>query len=269
MLTQQFKVRSFQKIDLEGVYHSLMTSEPIKIVKTQYNSWPLGRLPAEFQRPEPEMIRQDGYDWHDPRDIVGMFEEKLAQFANSRYAVVTDCASNALFLCLKYRQASGEVVLPAHTYVSVPMQILHAGCHPRFEDTEWSGIYELKPWSIFDSAARFTKGMYVKGDALQVLSFQIKKRLPIGRGGAILTDSKDAYDWLKLASYDGRDLELPYDHDQHVSAIGWHFYMTPEDAARGIWLMDRIPEENPDTMDWNHYPDIRKWAPFARHSGKH
>jgi len=238
-------------------------SENIKNSKTNYNSWPLGKLPLEFQRPEPNLIKDDGYLWQDPREIVSMFEEKLAKYANSKYAVVTDCASNALFLSLKYRRASGQVIIPANTYVSVPMQIVHAGCQPQFEFTEWSGVYELRPWNIFDSAARFTKGMYVKGDALQVLSFQIKKRLPIGRGGAILTDSEDAYRWLKLASYDGRDLQLPYDHPAHVESIGWHFYMTPEDAARGIWLMDRIPEKNPDMMDWSHYPDVREWPVFA------
>lgn len=245
-----------------------MTEKLKETFKNNYNSWPLGKLPAEFQRPEPQLIKDDGYLWQDPRDIVGLFEEKLAQYSNSKYAVVTDCASNALFLSLKYRQASGEVVIPAHTYVSVPMQIVHAGCQPRFEDIPWSGIYELKPWNIFDSAARFTRNMYVQSDALQVLSFQIKKRLPIGKGGAILTDSDEAYRWLKLASYDGRDLHLPYDHENHVKSFGWHFYMTPEDAARGIWLMDRIPDESPDMMDWTHYPDIRKWLPFTNPPGK-
>lgn len=245
-----------------------MNKETPKTTQIHYNSWPLGKLPSEFQRPEPQLIREDGYQWQDPREIISLFENKLAEYSNSKYAVVTDCASNALFLSLKYRQASGEVVIPAHTYVSVPMQIVHAGCQPRFEDIPWSGIYELKPWNIFDSAARFTRNMYVQSDALQVLSFQIKKRLPIGKGGAILTDSDEAYRWLKLASYDGRDLHLPYDHENHVKSFGWHFYMTPEDAARGIWLMDRIPDESPDMMDWTHYPDIRKWLPFTNPPGK-
>jgi dTDP-4-amino-4,6-dideoxygalactose transaminase len=166
-------------------------------------------------------------------------------------------------LCLKYRQAQGEVVIPARTYVSVPMQVIHSGCQPTFEDLDWSGLYELKPWNIYDSAARFTKNMYVQGDALQVLSFQIKKRLPIGRVGAILTNSKVAYEWLKLATYDGRNLDLPYDHVDHVQTLGWHFYMTPEDAARGIWLMDRIAEDNADTMDSKHYPDLRSMKIFG------
>lgn len=191
-----------------------------------------------------------------------MFENKLADYSGAKYAVAVDCASNALFLCLKYRKATGEVTLPARTYVSVPMQIIHAGCTPVFEDFEWSGVYELRPWDIFDSAARFTEGMYLGGESLQVLSFQIKKRIPIGRGGAILTNSKEAFEWLKLASYDGRDLETPYDSVDHIRGIGWHFYMTPEDAARGIWLMDRVPRINDDTMNSSNYPDLRSLNVF-------
>jgi dTDP-4-amino-4,6-dideoxygalactose transaminase len=236
-----------------------MSTNPDTFVSSRYNSWPLGKLPQEFQRQEPMLIRQDGYVWDDPRDIVEIFEKKLALYAGSRFAVATDCASNALFLALKFRNASGEVQIPAQTYISVAMQIIHAGCVPRLVDIEWSGIYELSPLNVFDSAARFTRDMYVHRDALQILSFQIKKRLPIGRGGAILTDSKEAYDWLKLATYDGRDLSSPYDSIEHVRMLGWHYYMTPEDAARGIWLMDRIPEVNEDTMASINYPDLRPW----------
>lgn len=232
-------------------------------INSHYNSWPLGRLPKEFQRPEPDRLKELGYEWSDPRDIVLMFERKLAEYAGSKYAVSTDCASNALFLCLKYSAAEGVISIPRNTYVSVPMQILHAGCNLEFRDEKWSGVYQLNPYQIFDSAARFTEGMYIGGEALQILSFQIKKRLPIGRGGAILTNSLDAYRWLKLASYDGRDLETPYDSADHISSLGWHYYMTPEDAARGILLMDQLPIVNPDTMDSAHYPDLSLYKVFA------
>lgn len=221
-----------------------------------YNSWPLGRLPVAWQRPEPELIRHLGYIWDDPRDIIGIFEEKLAKYAGSKYAVVVDCDSNALFLSLKYRNATGEISIPKRTYVSVPMQIIHAGCTPILRDDEWSGLYELNPLDIYDSAVRFTENMYVGGNALQVLSFQIKKRVPIGRGGAILTDDAEAYRWLKLSTYDGRDMTTPYTDPNHVKKLGWHFYMTPEDAARGIWLMDQLPAVNPDTGNHENYPDL-------------
>jgi len=228
--------------------------------KHSYNPWPLGALPDEFKRKEPELILQQGYHWDDPRDIVDIFESKLARYSGSKYAVVTDSCSNALFLALTVSNVRNqEIEIPSQTYVSVPFQIHHAGAKPKYVDLQWSGIYQLGETNVWDSAARFTKDMYVGGGGLQCLSFQIKKRLPIGRGGAILTDSLEIYKKLKLLSYDGRDLLLPYSDTNHVSQIGWHMYMTPEDAARGILLMDMLPERNDDTMTWNHYPDLRQW----------
>lgn len=145
------------------------------------------------------------------------------------------------------------------------MQIIHAGFVPVFEPRKWAGAYELGQLGVIDGAARFTSGMFEGGDSLHTLSFQIKKRLPIGRGGAILTDDKEAFDWLKLASYDGRNLKTPYDSSDHISMLGWHYYMTPEDAARGILLMDQLNHENPDTMDFSHYPDLSKLGVFSNY----
>ena len=223
-----------------------------------YNSWPLGALPEHLQRPEPKQLLEMGYSWDDPRDIVTIFEHKLAAYAGSKYCVVLDCCSNGLFLALKAKGISQTTIeIPSQTYASVPMQILHSGNEVSFSELQWSGIYQLGSTNIWDSAARFTKGMYVGDGALQVLSFQIKKRLPIGRGGAVLTDSESLFSELKLLSYDGRDLSTPYTDENHIKRLGYHFYMTPEDAARGIIIMDGLEDHNPDTMDWQHYPDLR------------
>ena len=221
-----------------------------------YNSWPLGAIPKELLRPELDQVRELGYHWDDPRDVIDIFEKKVAKFAGCKYGITVDCCSNGLFLCLKFLNASGEVTIPNRTYASVPMQILHSGCQVRFEDIKWRGVYQLSPYPIYDSAVRWTKDMFLGGDdTLQVISFQHKKRVPIGRGGMILTNSKSAYDWLKRSSYDGRDLSGSYMTDE-FSTLGWHMYMTPEDAARGILIMDQVPKVNDDSGGWNNYSDL-------------
>lgn len=230
--------------------------------KITYNPWPLGKLPKEWQRKEPDLLKEKGYHWSDPRDIVTMFEDKLATFTGAPYVVTTDCCTHGIHLVLEYfatlfsHNPQPILTIPKRTYISIPMTIKHTNFFDfTFEDLEWQGQYQIKPLPVWDSAVRFTKDMYIK-DQVQVLSFQIKKRIPIGRGGAILTNDYNMYKWLKLASYDGRDLETEYMSPQHVTQIGWHYYMTPEDAARGILLMDQIPEINEDTGGSSNYFDL-------------
>ena len=226
----------------------------------KYEAWPLGRLRKEWQRTELEDVKSIGYDWDDPRDVVDAFEEEVAKLTGSKYAVAVDCCSHGLFLSMKYLQCTGEISIPKRTWVSVPMQIRHAGCEPIFEDTEWSGAYQLKQYPIWDAAVRFTKDMYIP-DTLMVLSVQIKKILPIGRGGMILTDSKEAYDWLRKARIDGRNTTATYDAD-NVDMIGWHFYMTPEDAARGLIILNDLPEVKPDSCSHKNYIDVSEFEVF-------
>jgi dTDP-4-amino-4,6-dideoxygalactose transaminase len=223
------------------------------VSKFKYNPWPLGNISEDSQRPELKLLKFSGYDFDDPREVVELFETKVAKFAGSKYAVAVDCCSHGIFLSLKYLKATGTITIPSQTYISIPMQILHSGCKVQFEDINWEGMYQLKPFPVFDSAVRWNKGMFQGG--YQVLSFQIKKRIPIGRGGMILTDDKKAYDWLKKASYDFRDLTIPYPQNNY-EYLGWHYYMTPEDAARGILLMDKTPDFNEDIANWSNYPDV-------------
>lgn len=219
----------------------------------KYNPWPLGNIPESKQRPELELLKKAGYIFDDPREVVDLFEKRVAKFAGSDFAIAVDSCSHGLFLCLKYLNAEGEITIPKQTYVSVPMQILHANCKVRFEDEKWNGLYQLKPYPIFDSAVRWFKDMYNEG--FEVLSFQIKKRIPIGKGGMILTNDSSAAEWLRKARYDGRDLTIPYP-DNNYGILGWHYYMTPEDAARGMLLMDSTPEINSDIANWQNYPDL-------------
>ena len=221
-----------------------------------YNPWPMGKLPENFRRPEIDLVRNAGYEIDDARDTVTIFENKIADYAGSKYAVAVDSCTDALFLSLKYLKASGTITFPSRTYVSAPMSAVLAGCDVKFKDYNWSGIYYLDPFPIIDSAVRFTKDMYESG-SLQCLSFQIKKRLPIGKGGMILTDDPDADRWLRVASFEGRHLDQPYDKDE-FEMIGWNMYMTPEDAARGILLFDQLGDIHPDGCTQDDYHDLTK-----------
>ena len=187
-------------------------------------------------------------------EVVAEFENRVAAYAGARFAIAVDCCTHAIFLCCKYMEVS-EVTLPARTYCSVPMAVIQAGGTVKFEDSEWQGIYKLKPYPIYDGAKRFRRNMYQGG--LHCLSFHAKKILNIGRGGMILTDSKNAMEWLKMARYDGR-MGVPY-KDEKITMLGYHMYMTPEQAARGLTLLD-VHEEQPDQTE--DYPDLRTFQVF-------
>lgn len=189
-------------------------------------------------------------------DNVEHFESLVANYAGSKYAVAVDSCTNALFLSMQaFRYMNPDdntkhINLPSRTYLSVPMQVKHSGYHVEFTDLSWSGVYELDPLPIVDSAQRFTKNMYRNGyrGTLYCLSFHSKKILSIGRGGMILTDSLQYRDWLRAARYDGRSSIYYNDlNSTGVDNLGWHMYMTPEEAVRGIEQFYKTTEHNPDS----------------------
>jgi len=89
------------------------------------------------------------------------------------------------------------------------------------------------------------------------LSFHHKKTLKIGKGGAILTNDPEAVKWFKMARYEGRD------HiNDDISICGWNAYMTPEQAARGMTLLQTMPENNEDQLEVPPYRDLRTMPLF-------
>jgi len=195
---------------------------------------------------------------NNPYSIVKMFEEEVAAYTGARYAVAVDSCTNALFLCCTYLKV-GEVTLPKKTYLSVPGAVLHAGGEVVFEDLSWKGIYQLKPYPIYDSAKRLTSGMYIDG-TFMCLSFHIKKLLQIGKGGMILTDSEEAWEWFKKARYEGRS-EKNYKVDD-IDMLGWNMYMTPQSAAHGLALFQNYPEHVEDQGENGGYRDLTEFRVF-------
>ena len=199
---------------------------------------------------------------HNPYKIVKMFEEEIAYYTGAPYVVTVDSCTNALFLICKYLNVK-EVTIPSQTYLSVPQSIIHSGGEVIFDKrpktNHWKGIYQLKPYPIYDAAKRFTKDMYIKGSYMG-LSFHIKKQLPIWKGGAILCDDKEAFEWFKRARYEGRS-EKYYKEDD-ITFLGWNMYMTPQQAAHGLSMMQNYPEHKEDMQELNGYRDLTEFTVF-------
>jgi dTDP-4-amino-4,6-dideoxygalactose transaminase len=191
-----------------------------------------------------------------------MFEEEIANYTGAPYAVSIDSCTNALFLICKYLEVK-EVTIPSKTYLSVPQSIIHAGgtvvFDKRPETNHWKGMYQLKPYPIYDAAKRLTSGMYKPGTFMG-LSFHIKKQLPIWKGGMILTDNAEAADWFKKARYEGRS-EKYYKEDD-ITFNGWNMYMTPQQAAQGLAIFQNYPEHKEDLGEVNGYRDLTEFTVF-------
>ena len=209
-------------------------------------------------------LEKEGFNIQDPWDVVDAFEEKIAKYAGSKYAVSCDNCTNAMFMSLKYLNAQGIITLPKCTYLSVPALVIHAGCKIKFEDFEWSGVYKLNPYPVIDGATRFTRGMYIP-DTFHCLSFHIRKILPICKGGMILTDDSKAADWFRLARYEGRNNRVPHDSINDLDILGWNFYMPPEQAAKGILLFNKVGNNNEDCGGSWKYKDLSHYSSWSNH----
>lgn len=210
--------------------------------------------------------------------ITQDFEKELAKYTGAPYVICVDNQSNGLFLALYYwlnvKKGKGNIFtapltieVPKRTYPSVPCEVIHAGAKVRFTDVVGEtikGAYQLAPTNVWDSALRFTADMYIP-DSMMCISFTgAYKHFKLSKGGAILLDDLDTYNWLKKARFSGRS-ECSYHEDDFDDnpVIGWNFYMMPELSARGLLLIaqfynaDGTKKHNEDLE--LPYPDLSKF----------
>jgi len=155
-----------------------------------------------------------------------------------------------------------SVSMPRLSYVGVPAAILNAGYRRvNFRDEDWQGEYEFGEdgAGVWDSARRFTSGMYRSG-AMQCISFHAAKVLADTQGGAILHDNPEADAWLRRARFDGRTEGVDPKDDQ-VQLPSWHAYLSPDVAARLLWRLPALPKHNPD-LPRSDYPDLSTMKAF-------
>lgn len=211
-------------------------------------------------------------------DFVDIFEQKLCEYTGAKYAVCTDCCTNAILISVYLKQLldknirGGSLVIPSRTYMSVPMTLKLFGFKILFDCVDWTGNYSikhlddcgrLKDTNVIDSAVDFREYMFEgrKTDDLVCLSFQQKKRLNLGRGGAILTNNRHYYKLLKRMVHDGRNPKISHKEEiENYSKkviLGFHSYMEPEKAARGIQILNQ-PQILPEYVIHSslEYPDL-------------
>lgn len=204
-----------------------------------------------------------------PYLVIEELEQRLAEWCGAPYCVAVESGTAAIFLSLQYLKTTTElfnkenwydfIEIPKFTYPSTACSILHCGGRITFTDEKWEGEYELKPLNIWDAALRLKPNMYHGG--FQCLSGHIKKKLNIGRAGFILCEDKDAYEWLKLARFDGRE-PMPLQEQKEFTVLGWNMYLSPSDGARGIQLFE-IYKERGDYSDLK--VEDQKYCDLSKH----
>lgn len=196
------------------------------------------------------------------------FERLLAEYTGAPHVVVLDNNCNGIFLCLRYFHYHGphhnEISIRSHTYPGVPYAVRAAGYNVRFvkSNRELQGEYRLVPFPLWDSALRFTSGMYKEGQ-FQVLSFTGPfKTMKLGKAGAILCPTEEAATWLRRAAFSGRNM-VSYHDDVFDMPEGYNMYLPATIATLGVQLMQGVAQHNPDlTMT---YPDLSD----HKHTGFH
>lgn len=160
-------------------------------------------------------------------EIIKKFEEEIAKFYGTPYAVAVDCCTHAIELCLR-QQNIQHYTVPKRTYISVPFLANKLNIELDWRDEDWQDYYYLGRTNIIDAAVLWKKDSYIP-NTFMCVSFQYRKHLSLGRGGIILTDSEKDAIILKKMSYDGRLPNTPW-REQNIDTMGYHYYMTPEIA---------------------------------------
>lgn len=185
-------------------------------------------------------------------DVVTKFENKIAEFFGSSYAVAVDCCTHGVELCLRYTKAK-EINCPVRTYISIPFLSKKLNLKLQWDNDVWKDYYYVTP-DIIDAAVLWKKNSYIPSTYM-CISFQFQKHLSLGRGGIILTDDKQSAIDLKRLSYDGRHPDIPW-REQDIDMIGYHYYMNPEIAQIGLDKFDKAVDTPPREWKYEDWPDL-------------
>lgn len=224
-----------------------------------------------LRRNDFELLKKYGINFSETWEIVDHFEKLVAEFFGAPFAVATDCCTHAVELSTIVSGGANHVEIPRWTYMSIPMMFDKLGIPYTLTSLEWQDYYQIGSLPVYDAAVAWKQNSYLPG-TLMCLSFQFKKHLPIGRGGMILLDDKVKYERLQRLVRDGRNRKLLAYNDD-IQEFGYHYYMTPEDAARGIDLFYQVKDQPRLTgsisspQGYRDYKDLLE-IPFFKNKGE-
>ena len=73
----------------------------------------------------------------------------------------------------------------------------------------------------------------------------------------ILTDDEYAAEQLRMMAYDGRK-KCSWG-DQDITVMGYHYYMTPETAKKGLEVFEEVKDAFSLAMSYKDYPYLPIW----------
>jgi dTDP-4-amino-4,6-dideoxygalactose transaminase len=196
-------------------------------------------------------------------NVVKEFEEKIAEFFGSPYAIAVDSCTHGIELCLRYIKET-KINVPKRTYLSVPFLAEKLGIEREWRDENWEDYYTVNysEKKIIDAAVLWRKDSYIP-NTFMCISFQYQKHLSLGRGGIILLDNENDYITLKKMSYDGRLPNIPW-RDQDIDCVGYHYYMTPETAQLGLNKLESAINTTPRKWVVTDWPDLTQMKIFKK-----
>ena len=189
---------------------------------------------------------------------VRYFEYLIADFFGAPYAVAVDSCTHGVELSLRYTKAK-LIIVPKRTYPSIPFLAHKLNIELEWTDEAWYDYYYLTD-DVIDAAVLWKANSYIPGTFMSI-SFQHQKHLSLGRGGVILTDDAEAAVQLKKMAHDGRLPMLPW-RDQNIDTIGYHYYMTPETASRGLEKFGEAINTLPRKWVYTDWPDLTEMDVF-------
>ena len=194
-------------------------------------------------------------------EIIKKFEDKIADFFGSKFAVAVDSCTHGIELCFKHTKET-KINVPKRTYLSVPFLAEKMNLQRKWRDEEWEDYYILNYGNkkIIDAAVLWRKDSYLP-NTFMCISFQYQKHLSLGRGGVILLDNEDDYLTLKKMSYDGRLPNIPW-RDQDIETVGYHYYRTPETAKLGLDKLESAINTEPKKWVVTDWPDLTQMKIF-------